>query len=135
WRAAAERPTVIVLDDLHWADESSLLLLSFVAAQLATNPVVIVGAYRSTEVDAGHPLAAVLSDVSRRGHILNVAGLDATGVAALMASTAGTQLREELAEAVYRQTGGNPLFVGEVTRLLAVHNALDRTDVSVGVPA
>ncbi|MBV8986147.1 MAG: AAA family ATPase, partial [Acidimicrobiia bacterium] len=134
-RASAERPTVIVLDDLHWADESSIRLLSFVAAQLATNPVVIVGAYRSTEVDAQHPLAAVLSDVSRRGHILNVGGLDTTGVAALMASTAGTQLREELAAAVHRQTGGNPLFVGEITRLLAVHNALDRTDVSVGVPA
>src|SRR5581483_7807111 len=45
-----------------------------------------------------------------------------------------TELRDELAAAVHRQTGGNPLFVGEVTRLLAVHNALDRTDVSVGVP-
>jgi len=134
-RAAAQRPTVVVLDDLHWADESSLLLLSFVAAQLATNQMLIVGAYRSTEVDADHPLAAVLSDVSRRGHIVNLGGLDSAGVAALMESTAGTELREELAEAVHRQTGGNPLFVGEVTRLLAVHNALDRSDVSVGVPA
>jgi len=134
-RASAQRPTLVVLDDLHWADESSLLLLSFVAAQLATNPVAIVGAYRSTEVGPDHPLTKVLPDTSRRGRVLEVSGLDTDGVAALMASTAGTELRQELANAVHQQTGGNPLFVGEVTRLLAVHNALDRTDVSVGVPA
>ncbi|MBV8161644.1 MAG: hypothetical protein JO265_12040, partial [Acidimicrobiia bacterium] len=126
---------VVVLDDLHWADESSLLLLSFVAAQLATNPVAIVGTYRSTEVGPEHPIAAVLRDARRRGNVLHLAGLDTHGVAALMASTAGTELRDELAAAVYRQTGGNPLFVGEITRLLAAHNALDRTDVSLGVPA
>jgi len=134
-RASAQRPTLVVLDDLHWADESSLLLLSFVAAQLATNPVAIVGAYRSTEVGPEHPLTKVLPDTSRRGRVLELGGLDTDGVAALMASTAGTELRQELAAAVHQQTGGNPLFVGEVTRLLAVHNALDRTDVSVGVPA
>ena len=134
-RAAAQRPTLVVLDDLHWADESSLLLLSFVAAQLATNPVAIVGTYRSTEVGPEHPISSVLGDASRRGHVISLSGLDTAGVAALMASTAGTELRDELAAAVHRQTGGNPLFVGEVTRLLAVHNALDRTDVSVGVPA
>jgi class 3 adenylate cyclase/tetratricopeptide (TPR) repeat protein len=134
-RAAAQRPALVILDDLHWADESSLLLLSFVAAQLATNPVAMVGTYRSTEVGTDTPIANVLHDVSRRGRIVSLGGLDTDGVAALMASTAGTQLREELAAAVHRQTGGNPLFVGEVTRLLAVHNALDRTDVSVGVPA
>jgi predicted ATPase/class 3 adenylate cyclase len=133
-RAAGQRPTVVVLDDLHWADESSLLLLSFVAAQLATNPVAIVGTYRSTEVGLDHPIANVLQDASRRGRVIAVGGLDTDGVAALMASTAGTDLREELAAAVHRQTGGNPLFVGEMTRLLAVHNALDRTEVSVGVP-
>jgi predicted ATPase/class 3 adenylate cyclase len=134
-RAASQRPTLVVLDDLHWADESSMLLLSFVAAQLATNPVAIVGAYRSTEVGPDHPVAKVVHDASRRGHVLSLTGLDTAGVAALMESTAGTELRHELAAAVHRQTGGNPLFVGEVTRLLAVHNALDRTEVSVGVPA
>ena len=134
-RAAAQRPALVVLDDLHWADESSLLLLSFVAAQLATNPVTMVGTYRSTEVGPDDPVAKVLHDVSRRGHVVTLAGLDTEGVAALMASTAGTELRQELAAAVHAQTGGNPLFVGEVTRLLAVHNALDRAEVSVGVPA
>ena len=118
-RAAAERPMLVVLDDLHWADESSLLLLSFVAAQLATNPVAMVGAYRSTEVGPDHPIAKLLHDVSRRGHVVSLGGLDTDGVAALMASTAGTQLREELAAAVHRQTGGNPLFVGEILRHLA----------------
>ncbi|MCU1449887.1 MAG: ATPase-like protein, partial [Acidimicrobiales bacterium] len=88
-----------------------------------------------TEVGPEHPLSAVLRDVTRRGQVLSITGLDSAGVAALMAATAGAELREELAGAVHRQTGGNPLFVGEVTRLLATHNALDRSDVSVGVPA
>jgi len=134
-RTAGPRPLLIVLDDLHWADESSLLLLSFVAAQLATNAVAIIGTYRDTEVGPDHPIASVLRDAGRRGQVLTIAGLDTAGVAALMASTAGTELRRELAAAVHRQTGGNPLFVGEMTRLLAAHDALDRSDVSVGVPA
>ena len=134
-RAASRRPLLVVVDDLQWADESSLRLLGFVAAQLATNPVVIVAAYRSTEVGPDHPMAPVIQDIGRRGEVLAITGLDTAGVAALMASTAGTDLRDELAVAVYEQTGGNPLFVAEMTRLLATHNALDRPDVSVGVPA
>ncbi|MBA3652779.1 MAG: AAA family ATPase [Actinobacteria bacterium] len=134
WRAAARQPVVVVIDDLHWADESSMRLLTFVAGQLATHPVAIVGTYRDTDVGPDHPLAALLHDASRRGQLLPVGGLDGADVARLMAKTAGTELRIELATAVHQQTGGNPLFVAEVTRLLASQNALDRTEVSVGVP-
>jgi len=133
-RAAARQPLMIVLDDLHWADESSMRLLNFVAGQLATTAVVIVGTYRDTEVGPDHPLAALMHDATRRGHLVPVRGLDAGDVARLMASTAGTELRVELSAAVHQQTAGNPLFVGEVTRLLAAQNALDRSEVAVGVP-
>jgi predicted ATPase len=134
WRVAARRPLMIVLDDLHWADESSMRLLTFVAAQLGTHALMVAGTYRDTEVGADHALAPLLHDASRRGQLLSVRGLAAEDVAQLMASTAGGELRADLAAAVHRQTAGNPLFVGEMTRLLAAQNALDRDDVSVGVP-
>lgn len=47
---AAERPTVIVLDDLHWADHSSLLLLRHVAREVASSPILILGTYRESEL-------------------------------------------------------------------------------------
>jgi hypothetical protein len=126
---------LLVLDDLHWADVSSMHLLTFLAAQLATNRVAIVGTYRDTEVVAGHALHSLMQDAARRGQLLPVRGLDPDEVAALMASVASTAtLRTELANAVHRQTAGNPLFVGEVTRLLAQQHALDRDEVSVGIP-
>ncbi len=134
-RAAARQPLVVVLDDLHWADESSMRLLVFVAAQLATNRVAIIGTYRDTEVRADHPLASLMHDASRRGQLLPVGGLEPEDVARLMATvSARAELRDELTAAVHRQTAGNPLFVGEMTRLLAAQNALDRDDVTVGVP-
>jgi tetratricopeptide (TPR) repeat protein len=132
-RAASRRPLLIVLDDLHWADESSLLLLGFVTAQLTTNPVAIIGTYRDTEVDADHPLSSVLA--SRRGQIVSVAGIDSEAVGRLIASTAGTDPTPQLTAAVHEQTAGNPLFVAEMTRLLAAHDALGGTEVGVGVPA
>lgn len=49
WRVADDRPLLLVLDDLHASDESSLLLLRFVAAELRDAPVVAIGTYRSTE--------------------------------------------------------------------------------------
>lgn len=134
-RAASRRPLLLVIDDLQWADESSLRLLSFVAAQLATNPVAVVGPYRSTEVGPDHPLASVIQDVARRSEVVGIDGLDTDAVADLMASTAGTDLNADLAAAVHRRTGGNPLFVAEITRLLKAHDALARAEVSVGVPA
>jgi class 3 adenylate cyclase/tetratricopeptide (TPR) repeat protein len=132
-RAASRRPMFIVLDDLHWADESSLLLLGFVTAQVTANAVAIVGTYRDTEVDADHPMASVLA--SRRGQVVSITGLDSDAVGRLMASTAGTNPTPQLSAAVHRQTAGNPLFVAEMTRLLAARDALHGVDVGVGVPA
>lgn len=95
----------------------------------------MIATYRDTEVGADHPLVALVRAVARRAHVLPVTGLDADAVASLMVSTAGTAVKPELTRAVCRQTGGNPFFVGEITRLLDANGALDRTEVSVGVPA
>ena len=63
--AARARPLVLVLDDLHAADDPSLLLLEFLAGELDGSHVMILGAYRDTETGAGHPLSATLAEVAR----------------------------------------------------------------------
>src|SRR5439155_784420 len=64
-RAASARPAFVVFDDLHWADEPTLLLLEHLAEQLPEMPVLIVGTYRDTEVTPGHPLARTFDALTR----------------------------------------------------------------------
>jgi len=108
-RLSARAPLVVVLDDLQWADEPSLTLLDFAAAHLGTRPVLLLGAYRDTET-AGPPVA--------RAQVISLAGLTAAEVAAVMATVAGPRPSDEVADRVWRRSGGNPLHVRELTRLL-----------------
>ena len=62
--AARDRPIVIVLDDLHWADEPSLLLLRFAAKELASSGLLVLGTYRDVELGRHHPLARMLGEMS-----------------------------------------------------------------------
>ena len=62
--ASSARPLVIVLDDLHWADEPSLLLLRFVARRLADTGLLLIGTYRDVELGRHHPLADTLGDLA-----------------------------------------------------------------------
>jgi len=127
--AAARRPLLLVLDDLHWADIPSLALLRFMSRELdggeGSGPLV-VGSYRHTEVDQGHPLLAAVADLTRGQHRwLLLGGLGQRDVAGFMALVAGAEPSAELAAEVYRQTDGNPFFVTEVVRLLASQGRLD----------
>ena len=63
--AAQNRPLVIVLDDLHWADKDSLLLLRFLARQLDGSRLLVVGCYRDVELSRQHPLSETLSELTR----------------------------------------------------------------------
>jgi eukaryotic-like serine/threonine-protein kinase len=124
--AAARRPLVLVLDDLHWADVPSLALLRFMSRELDGTGPLVVGSYRHTEVDQGHPLLGAVADLTRGQHRwLLLGGLGQQEVAGFMALVAGAEPSAELAEEVYRQTDGNPFFVTEVVRLLASQGRLD----------
>jgi DNA-binding NarL/FixJ family response regulator len=127
--AAARRPLLVVLDDLHWADIPSLALLRFLSRELdgAEGPgPLVVGSYRHTEVDQGHPLLGAVADLTRGQHRwLLLGGLGQHEVAGFMALVAGAEPSEELAAEVYRRTDGNPFFVTEVVRLLATEGRLD----------
>jgi DNA-binding CsgD family transcriptional regulator len=124
--AAARRPLLLVLDDLHWADVPSLALLRFVSRELEEVGPLVVGSYRHTEVDQGHPLLAAVADLTRGKHRqLLLGGLGQREVARFVALVAGAEPSAKLAAEVFRQTDGNPFFVTEVVRLLASQGRFD----------
>jgi tetratricopeptide (TPR) repeat protein len=118
-RAAARRPLVVVLDDLHWADRSSLLLLARLAEQLEDLPLLLVGTYRDVEVGPRHPLADL--PASER---LRLGGLDERDVARFITLATGVTASDTLVAALRRETEGNPLFVTETVRLMAAEGRL-----------
>ncbi|HSD23894.1 MAG TPA: AAA family ATPase, partial [Solirubrobacterales bacterium] len=124
--AARDRPLVIVLDDLHWADEPSLLLLRFAARELASSGLLILGTYRDVELGRHHPLARVLGEISgiEGSGRIPLRGLGVGAVERYIEMTSGAPSPPGLAEAVQEQTDGNPFFVGEVVRLLASEGKL-----------
>ena len=115
---AAAAPLLVALDDLQWADAESLRLLEFLHRALAADQVLLLGAYRDEE--AGPALRTLAATATAAG--LPLVGLDAEGVAALMAEVAGPAPGAELAESMRRRCGGNPLFVRELTRLMMARN-------------
>ncbi len=124
--AARDRPIVIVLDDLHWADEPSLLLLLFAARELASSGLLILGTYRDVELGRHHPLARVLGEISgiEGSERIPLRGLSVGAVERYIEMTSGAAAPPGLAQAVQVQTDGNPFFVGEVVRLLASEGKL-----------
>jgi class 3 adenylate cyclase len=126
--AARDRPIVIVLDDLHWADEPSLLLLLFATRELASSGLLILGTYRDVELGRHHPLARVLGEISgiEGSERIPLRGLSVAAVERYIEMTSGAASPPGLATAVQEQTDGNPFFVGEVVRLLASEGKLTR---------
>ncbi|SHM93915.1 AfsR/SARP family transcriptional regulator [Cryptosporangium aurantiacum] len=110
-------PLLVVLDDVHRADDETLQLLRHVASELVGRPVLVVGTYRPAEVtdELRTCWAALAGPHSDR---LDLAGLAADDVAELLRRQ-GAPTDPELVELVTRRTGGNPLFVSETGRLIA----------------
>jgi class 3 adenylate cyclase len=124
---------VVVLDDLHWADRPSLLLLQFLARELEGSRLVVLGTYRDVELGRQHPLEETLAALARerRSERILLRGLAEPDVARFIELTASRTPPRALVEAVFRETEGNPFFVHEVVRLLQRDGRLDQLD-SVG---
>ena len=124
--ASQKQPLVLVLDDLHWADQPSLLLLQFVARELGNSRLLLIGTYRDMELNRQHPLSESLGELTRERLFQRVLlrGLSQQDVGRFIEVAAGVDPPSGLAEAVHTQTEGNPLFVTEVVRLLVQEGAL-----------
>jgi class 3 adenylate cyclase/tetratricopeptide (TPR) repeat protein len=121
--ASQEEPVLLILDDLHWADQPTLSLLRHVVAQGASMRVMVVGTYRDSDLSRDHPLTALLADLHRDegGERVKLTGLHSDDVAALIEALAGHELGEdgrELALQITQETAGNPFFAGQLLRHL-----------------
>jgi hypothetical protein len=131
----ASQPLVVVLDDLHWADISSLRLLLFLARQLHDGSMLVIGTYREVEVVLGeHPAGGLLAELASQAGLMQLAGLTASEVSQLLNEVCGERPPVALAAVVHERTGGNPFFVQQTARLLAAQGIpLGRASVT-GVP-
>jgi class 3 adenylate cyclase/tetratricopeptide (TPR) repeat protein len=127
--ASRIRPLFLILDDLHWADGPTLLLLQFLARELRDAPILLLGAYRDVEVRRQHPLTGVLGELAREPHFPRVLlrALPEVDVGRFIQSETDSSAPDELVHAVYQMTEGNPFFIHETVRLLSAEGGLEET--------
>ena len=120
-RGARITPHALLIDDLHWADESTLLLLQHFAQQLERIPLLIIGTYRDVDLDIQRPFAEMLEALTRQrlAHKLALGRLDERGVAEMLKVLSNLDPPPALVTAVYTETEGNPFFTEEVFHHLA----------------
>lgn len=121
-------PLLVVLEDLHAADEPTLELLVFATQRLTRRRVIFVGSYRPQEARASPRTAELLTELAKGATRIWLTGLGPTDASTLVERTARRPVAVEVRQAVHRATGGNPFFIGEIVRLLATSGALDRTE-------
>jgi DNA-binding CsgD family transcriptional regulator/tetratricopeptide (TPR) repeat protein len=125
-RLAGRSPTVLVVEDLHWADRSTLDLLTFLVRNLRA-ALLLVLTYRTDELHRRHPLRPFLAGLDRSGRAerLEVGRFDRVDVADLLAGILGTRPDDELVERIYRRSEGNAFFAEEL--LATTHEGTGRS--------
>jgi len=115
-----------VIEDLHWTDESTLLLLQHIAQRLNEMPVLMVGTYRDTELDVARSLAKALEELVRRrlAHDVLLKRLPQVDVSAMLEGRSGQEPPSRLVKLIYEETEGNPFFIEEVFKHLAEEKKL-----------
>jgi DNA-binding NarL/FixJ family response regulator len=109
-QAAARRPTIVVLEDVHWADEASLDALRLLTRKVERAPLVVVATFRDDSLERTHPLRTVLGELATRPQVARIAvpPLSVQAVAEL------AEAFEREARELHLRTGGNAFFVTEV---------------------
>jgi class 3 adenylate cyclase len=120
---SSDRGGLLVIDDLHWADKASLLLLKHICVSTQLPKLMVLGTYRDSELSAGNPLSDTLASISREGNAerINLLGLEDFEILEMMERLAGHTLGDEgvtLAHTVRRETEGNPFYSTELLRHL-----------------
>jgi DNA-binding SARP family transcriptional activator/tetratricopeptide (TPR) repeat protein len=127
-RASRSWPLVLILEDLHWADKPTALLLTHVVRSIQADHVLVVGTCRETE--PGEPLAAALADLRRDRSLerLRLRSLHRGDVATLISAWLGRSPPTHFAHLLHRETDGNPFFIEEVLRHLIEVGAVEGRD-------
>lgn len=138
--AAAGRPLIVVFDDLHWSDASSVHALEFVVRALPDLPVLAIAAYRPSEAHARGELATALGGLARVAKRLALEGLRRDDVERLAIERARgraagePQIAPQIVTAVHDASAGNPFFVDELLRLLASQGRLYDASAAQALP-
>ena len=119
-RASQAQPLLLLLENLHWADRPSLLLLEFLSQELAECRLMMVGTYRDTGLNRRHPLTQTLGELAGEPSFQRVPlrGLSEAEVDQFLQGMAGFPPPRDLVTVVHTQTEGNPLFMTQVVQLL-----------------
>lgn len=117
--ASTSGPILIMLEDLHWADNASLMLLEFLITEMSETRLMLLGTYRNVELGRRHPLSRTLGALVREASFqrLHLNSFDPDEVSEFVESRASISLEASDLELVYNRTGGNPLFLNELMRL------------------
>jgi eukaryotic-like serine/threonine-protein kinase len=130
--AAQRTGLVVVLDDLHLADEASLLALSYVSRAVADKRILIVGTHRDLELEQSRRDAAPFSELVRPTLGIVLKGLPAADVRRMIESRRELPPPDALVDRIHHLTGGNPLFVSELLSLIEAGRGLDDSAVAAG---
>jgi DNA-binding SARP family transcriptional activator/tetratricopeptide (TPR) repeat protein len=143
--ASARKPLLLILDDLHWADKPTLLLLRHLLRHPQLANVLVIGTFRHVEVGRDHPLLDLLTDLrrERRYERLTLGGLDDVATRQLVADRLGRNVTPRFMRRLHEQTEGNAFFIEETIRALVdsglatdgtvTDGALERVGVPEGV--
>ena len=134
--ASTSGPILIMLEDLHWADNASLMLLEFVITEMSGARLMVLGTYRNVELGRRHPLSRTLGALVREASFqrLHLNSFNQDEVGQFVESRASISLEASDLELVYNRTGGNPLFLNELMRLQAEEGDADAESWKTGLP-
>jgi tetratricopeptide (TPR) repeat protein len=124
---AGAQPLLVIIDDLHWADPSSLLLLEFVGREAPDAPLALIVTYRDVGLSVDRSLTRTIGALARRPSTLQIGlvGLGAEDVTTFIRrAMPGLARPERLASRLVQQTDGNPLFVTELLRTIAADGSV-----------
>jgi DNA-binding NarL/FixJ family response regulator len=115
-RTARDRLLLLVIEDLHWADASSLDLLRFVAAELSAEPFLMLATFRSDELHLGHQLAPSLGELVRLPHVarIDLPAFTEAEVADQLTGIGGRRPADDAVERIFARSDGNPFVVEEL---------------------
>lgn len=121
-------PLLVVLDDLHWGDRPTMLLLSHLLRSPDPAALTVVTPYRESELAPAHPLRELMAELDRDGRLarLTLDGLDEEATGSLLAAVLDAPPGPDLIRSIAADSGGNPFFIEQVARHLLATDALER---------
>jgi len=111
-----DRPVLLVIEDLHWADRSTLDLLQFLVRNIADTPTMILATVRTDELDRDDPVATMLAELARRPSVerIDLGPLDLAETSAQLAAVLGVEPDPALVRRIHRRSDGNPFFIEQL---------------------